>query len=55
MPEPPVDPITTLAANMAQLHEVYLSAVAAGFAPEQAMQMVIAFMLVPRPEDPADD
>jgi hypothetical protein len=43
MPDPQ-DPLTELAAGAAQLHEVFLSYVGAGFSEAQAMQIVIAVL-----------
>lgn len=38
------DDITPLAEGAAQLHELYLSYVAAGFTEEQALRLVMAFL-----------
>lgn len=43
----PIDPLTQLAAGAVQLHELFLSFVAAGFSEVQALQLVIA--LLPKP------
>lgn len=40
----PHDPLTTLAAAAAQLHEAYEAFLAAGFTASQAMQMVCAIV-----------
>lgn len=42
-----VDPLTELAAGAAQLHELFLSFVAAGFSEVQALQLVIAVLQKP--------
>lgn len=39
-PEPPTDPITLLGEAAAQIHEVFLSYVAAGFTEQQALYLV---------------
>ena len=41
----PQDPITALAAGAAQLHELYLAWVEAGFSDGQAMQMMCAMLM----------
>jgi len=40
----PQDPLTELAEGAAQLHEVFLSYVGAGFSEAQAMQIVISIL-----------
>lgn len=50
-PTPNIDPsalLTELASGMAQLHEVFRSAVDAGFSEQQAMTIIVE-MLRPRP------
>ena len=39
----PVDPVTDLAQLSIMLHEVYLNHVKAGFTPDQAMQLILAW------------
>jgi hypothetical protein len=42
--EQPASPMTELAVNAAQLHELYLAYVAAGFSPDQAMQLLCTML-----------
>lgn len=44
MPDSPQDPITDLAAGAAQVHELFLSYVGAGFAEEQSLRIVISIL-----------
>jgi hypothetical protein len=44
VPETPQDPITDLAAGAAQVHELYVSYVDAGFTPDQALRLVIGIL-----------
>lgn len=44
MTDEPVDPITALAEGAAQIHELFLAYVNAGFTPEQALRIVIGMV-----------
>ena len=44
MPDSPQDPITDLAAGAAQLHELYVSYLNAGFTREEALRLVIGIL-----------
>jgi hypothetical protein len=39
------EPMTELAEGAVQTHELYTAYVDAGFTPDQAMQLIIAFMI----------
>ncbi|MFE9448290.1 hypothetical protein [Streptomyces sp. NPDC006739] len=44
MPDSPQDPITDLAAGAAQVHELYLAYIGAGFNEHQALRLVISIL-----------
>lgn len=44
MPDSPQDPITDLAAGAAQLHELYVSYLNAGFTEHQALRLIIGIL-----------